>query len=112
MGYVLHSRAYHVLNLETNRIMKTCEVTFNETAPCPSPVFEPIGLDQMGQTIFVEEGHDAADWGDLELSPLTAPVEPASSTLADGPDPTSSNTWGPLEVVSNETVGVEACRGP
>jgi hypothetical protein len=62
----------------------------------------------MGQTIFVEEGHDAADWGDPELSPLTAPVEPASSTSADGPDPTSSNTWGLLEVVSNETVGVEA----
>jgi hypothetical protein len=61
LGYALHSRAYHVLNLETNYIMETCEVTFNETAPCPSPVFEPIGLDQMGLTIFMEEEHDDDD---------------------------------------------------
>jgi hypothetical protein len=32
-GYVSHSRAYHVLNLETNQIMETCEVTFDETQP-------------------------------------------------------------------------------
>jgi hypothetical protein len=37
----------------------------------------------MGETIFVEEDHNDADWGDLEPSP---PVEPASTTLADGPD--------------------------
>ncbi len=45
LGYALHSHAFRVLNLETNRIMETCEVTFDETAPCPSPVFEPIGPD-------------------------------------------------------------------
>jgi hypothetical protein len=45
-GYVLHSHAYRVLNLETSCIMETCEV--DETAPYPSPVFEPAGLDQMG----------------------------------------------------------------
>jgi hypothetical protein len=47
LGYALHSHAYCVLNLETNRIMETCEVTFNETAPCPSPVFEPTSPDHM-----------------------------------------------------------------
>jgi hypothetical protein len=36
LGYALHSRAYHVLNLETNCITETCEVTFDETAHCPS----------------------------------------------------------------------------
>jgi hypothetical protein len=30
-GYAPHSRAYRVLNLETNQIVETCEVTFNET---------------------------------------------------------------------------------
>jgi hypothetical protein len=30
-GYASHSRAYRVLDLETNKIMETCEVTFNET---------------------------------------------------------------------------------
>jgi hypothetical protein len=45
LGYALHSRAYSVLNLETNRIMETCEVTFDETAHCPSPSFEPADPD-------------------------------------------------------------------
>jgi hypothetical protein len=60
LGYALHSRAHHVLNLETNCVMETYEVTFNDTAPCPSLVFEPAGPDQMGQTIYVEE-HDDTD---------------------------------------------------
>jgi hypothetical protein len=38
LGYALHSHAYRVLNLETSHIMETCEVTFDETAPCPSPI--------------------------------------------------------------------------
>jgi transposase InsO family protein len=33
-GYASHSRAYRVLNLETNKIVETCEVTFDETQPC------------------------------------------------------------------------------
>jgi hypothetical protein len=88
--------------------METSEVIFDETAPCPSPVFDPTGPDQMGQTIFVEEEHDDADWGDPELTPPTAPVKPASTTLADGLDPTPSTTWGPLEPAPAETGGVEA----
>jgi hypothetical protein len=108
LGYALHSHAYHVLNLETNRIMETYEVTFNETAPCPSPVFEPIGPDQMGQTIFVEEEHNDVDWVALKPTPLATLVEPASTTTVDGPDPTPSTTWGLLEPAAAETRGVEA----
>jgi hypothetical protein len=108
LGYALHSRAYRVLNLETNHIMETCEVTFDETAPYPSPVFEPVGPNQMGQTIFMEEEHDDADWGDPESTPPAAPVDLASTTSDDGPDPTSSTTWGPLEPAPAETGGVEA----
>jgi hypothetical protein len=107
LGYAIHSHAYRVLNLETNHIMESCEVTFNETAMCPSPVSEPAGLDQMGHTIFVEEEHDDADWVDLEPTPPTTPVEPASTTMADGLDPTPSTTWGPLEPAPTETRGVE-----
>jgi hypothetical protein len=32
-GYASHSRAYRVLNLETNQIVEICELTFNETQP-------------------------------------------------------------------------------
>jgi hypothetical protein len=108
LGYALHSCAYRVLNLETNRIMETCEVTFDEIAPCPSPVFEPAGLDQMGHTIFVKEEHDDADWGDTELTPPTSPVESASTTSANEPNPTTSTTWGLLELAPTKTRGVEA----
>jgi hypothetical protein len=31
--YTSHSRAFCVLNLETNQIVETCEVTFDETQP-------------------------------------------------------------------------------
>jgi hypothetical protein len=31
--YESHSRSYRVLNLETNQIVETCEVTFDETQP-------------------------------------------------------------------------------
>jgi hypothetical protein len=57
--------------------MDTCEVTFYETTPSPSPVFEPAGPDNMGKTIFVEDEHTDADWGDPEITPLVVPVEPA-----------------------------------
>jgi hypothetical protein len=30
-GYASHSRAFRVLNLETNQTMETCEVTFDKT---------------------------------------------------------------------------------
>jgi hypothetical protein len=66
--------------------METCEVTFDETAPCPFLVFETVGPDRMRQTIFVQEEYDDADWGDPELTPPTSLLEPASTTLADGPD--------------------------
>jgi hypothetical protein len=33
LGYASHSRAFRVLNLETNRIVETCEVTFDKTQP-------------------------------------------------------------------------------
>jgi hypothetical protein len=49
--------------------MENCEVRFDETARCPSPVFVSAGPDQMGQTIFVEEEQGDFDWGDPELTP-------------------------------------------
>jgi hypothetical protein len=33
-GYAPYSRAYRVLNLKTNQIMETCEVTLSKTQPC------------------------------------------------------------------------------
>ena len=55
LGYALHSHAYRVLNLETNRVVETCEVTFDETMSCPSSLFECEGEQEIGESIFVEE---------------------------------------------------------
>jgi prophage DNA circulation protein len=41
------SCAYRVLNLETNQIMETCEVTFDETQPRSQLVFECVGDDEF-----------------------------------------------------------------
>jgi hypothetical protein len=67
-------------------------VTFDETMPCTSSMFEHADYGHIGETIFMEE-QDHVDWGDPEPSPLTAPVEPASTTSADRPNITSSTTW-------------------
>ncbi|XP_066351659.1 uncharacterized protein [Miscanthus floridulus] len=48
LGYALQGRAYRVLNLGTNRIDETCEVTFDETMPCFSSAFECAGDDEIG----------------------------------------------------------------
>jgi hypothetical protein len=38
-GYAAQSRAYRVLNLETNQIVETCKVTFDKTQPRSQLVF-------------------------------------------------------------------------
>jgi hypothetical protein len=43
LGYILHDKSYRVFNLETNAIIESCDVTFDETAPCPRDVFECVG---------------------------------------------------------------------
>jgi hypothetical protein len=43
LGSTLHGRSYRVFNHETNTIVESCDVTFNETAPCPYDVFECAG---------------------------------------------------------------------
>ena len=97
LGYASHSHAYRVLNLETNRVVETYEVTFDETMPCSTPIFGCAGDQEIGESIFVEEEQEDADWGDPELTPLATPLEPATSTSAHSPDPSSSTTWGPCE---------------
>jgi hypothetical protein len=55
LGYTPHGRSYRVFNLETNTTVELCDVTFDETAPCPRDVFESAGDKQMEQSIFVDE---------------------------------------------------------
>jgi hypothetical protein len=56
LGYTPHGRSYRVYNFETNTVIESCDVTFNETAPCPHGVFECVGDKEMEESIFVDDG--------------------------------------------------------
>ena len=77
--------------------METYEVTFDETMPCSTPIFDCVGDQEIGESIFVEEEQEDTNWGDPKPTPLAAPLEPVTSTSAHGPDPSSSTTWGLFE---------------
>jgi hypothetical protein len=55
LGYTPHDRSYSVFNLETNTVVESCDVTFDETAPCPHDVFGCAGDKEIEETIFVDE---------------------------------------------------------
>jgi hypothetical protein len=55
LGYTTHDRSYRVLNLETNTTVESCNVTFDEIAPCPRGVLESAGDKEMEERIFVDE---------------------------------------------------------
>src|SRR5579859_2544731 len=78
LGYASHSHAYHVVNLETNLIVKTCEVTFDETMPCTTSTFECADSQVEGESIFEDE-EDELSGGedDDEAAPAKEPAPPA-----------------------------------
>jgi hypothetical protein len=95
LGYTPHGRSYQVYNFETNTVVESCDVTFNETAPCPRGVFECAGDKEMEESIFVDERLQGIDGDDDEpLSPSTSSPElvPASTLEAEAPQATTSST--------------------
>jgi hypothetical protein len=44
-----------VFNLETNTVVESCDVTFDETASYPHDIFECGGDKKMEENIFVDE---------------------------------------------------------
>jgi hypothetical protein len=84
-----------VFNLETNTIVLSCDVSFDETAHCPHDIFECEGDKKMEEIIFVNEElqvfiHDE----DEPLLPSTSSPElvPASTLEAEDPQATTSST--------------------
>jgi hypothetical protein len=77
--------------VNTSLVMETCEVTFDETQPCNSFVFECAGDDEVGQKIFEDEEDDAReDDGDDGEAPATCVPSTSTTmtTVQDGPSPT------------------------
>jgi hypothetical protein len=83
LGYTPHDRSYRVFNLETNIVVESCDVTFDENAPYPHDVFESADDKEMEESIFVdEELHGFEGDEDGPLCPSTSPPEPVpASTL-------------------------------
>jgi hypothetical protein len=55
LGYTHYDRSYRVFNLETNTVIESCNMTFDETAPCLRHAFECAGDKEMEESIFVDE---------------------------------------------------------
>jgi hypothetical protein len=95
LGYTPHDRSYRVYNVETNIIIESCGVTFDETAPYPHGVFECACDKEMEENILVDEGLQGID-GDKDepLLPSTSSLEPvpASTLEAEAPQATTSST--------------------
>jgi hypothetical protein len=84
-----------VFNLETNTVVESCEVTSDETAPCPREVFECAGDKEMEESIFVDEeiqGVDCDEDEPLLPSTLSSDHVPASTLKAEAPRATTSST--------------------
>jgi hypothetical protein len=109
LGYTPHVRSYRVYNVETNTVVKSCDVTFDKTAPCPRGVFECTCDKEMEESIFVDEGLQGIDGDEDEpLFPSTSSPEhvPASILEVEAPQATTSSTaaveasWVEGEIVS------------
>jgi hypothetical protein len=55
LGYTPHDRSYRVLNLVSNTVVELCDMTFDETAPCPHDIFKSALDKKMEESIFVNE---------------------------------------------------------
>jgi hypothetical protein len=91
-GYVCHSRAFQVLNLETNQTVETCEVTFDETHPRSSLVFDCAGDDELGKEIFQEKENKHGDYEDGGVVTAAKHVPSTSTTIENGPSRTRTTT--------------------
>jgi hypothetical protein len=84
-----------VFNLETNTVIESCDMTFDETAPCPRDVLECAGDKEMEESIFVnKELHGFNGDEDDPLHPSTSSPEPvlASTLEVEAPQATTSST--------------------
>jgi hypothetical protein len=109
LGYTTHGRSHRVFNLETNTVVESCDVTFDETAPCPHDVFECVGNKEMEESIFVDEelqGFDGDEDEPLLPSTSSPMLVPTSTLEAEAHQATTSSTtvveasWVEGEIIS------------
>jgi hypothetical protein len=98
LGYTPHGRSYRVLNLETNIIVESCDVTFDKTGPCSHDVFESAGDKEMEESIFVDEelqGFEGDEDEHVAPTSTSSPGHvPASTLEAEAPQAATSSSVG------------------
>jgi transposase InsO family protein len=95
LGYTSHGRSYQFYNFETNTVIESCDMTFDETAHCPHSVFECAGDKEMDESIFVDEKLQDVNGDEDEplLSSTSSPEHvPASTLEAEATQATNSST--------------------
>jgi hypothetical protein len=100
--YTPHGRYYRVYNVETNTVVESCDVTFDETAPCPHGVFKCAGDKEMEESIFVDEELQGVDGDEDEpLLPSASSPEPVPACKLEAVAP---------QAITSSTTVVEASR--
>jgi hypothetical protein len=98
LDYTPHGRSYRVINLETNIIVESCDVTFDETAPCTRDVLKSAGDKEMEKSIFVDEELQGFEGDEDEhiahVSTSSHVHVPASTLEAESPQTANSSLAG------------------
>jgi hypothetical protein len=84
-----------VFNLEINIIVKSYDMTFDDTAPYPHDVFEFVGDKEMQESIFVDEelhGLDSDEDEPLHSSMSSPELVPTSTLKVEAPQATTCST--------------------
>jgi hypothetical protein len=100
-----------MLNLDTNLLMETCEVTFNETQPCTLSVFECAGDDEVSKKIFKDEDDDVGEDDGEAPSTHVPSTSTTTTTIQDGPSPTPPMIQQDQVKAAAEGGGVLQARG-
>jgi transposase InsO family protein len=102
LGYTPHGRSYRIYNFETNTVIESYNVTFDETAPFPRDVVECAGNKEIEEIIFLDEGlHDVDGDKDEPLLPSTSSFELVSALTLEAETP---------QATTSSTAAVEASR--
>jgi hypothetical protein len=103
LGYTSHGRSYRVYNFETNTVVESYDVTFDETTPYSRDIFECAGDKEIEESIFVDEGLQDVDGDEDEpLLPSTSSPEPIPASTLEAE--ASHATTSPIVAVETSQV--------
>jgi hypothetical protein len=101
LGYTPHDIFYRVFNLETNTVVESYDVTFDEITFCPRDIFECAGDKKIDESIFVDgELHGFDGDEDERLRPSTSSPELVSAFTVEAEAPQATTFFTTIIEVS------------